>query len=386
MARTDQFRKHPVELNRRRLIKWYLLLAILLCGSASALFFKEDPISLAKERLKTKGFSIKPAYRSNPIDRSIRDVKRFLKMEEIRVSRADHYTVTESLEGIQGLNTLAPYIEHLSCGATKIRDSDALIIGKMYQLRHLELYGPDLTDMGVSNLSDLKDLEWFVLYAPQVTDAGLSWLHQCHQLKWLTLTDAKITGSTLKQISNSTELITLKIRNTLVKSSDLQYLTELPKFRMLILSGTQIDDAAAPYLKSMTSLTSVGLNETKVGDEVCQQLIAIPKLEYLELDDTSITDQGVQTLLEGCPQLKSLSIRRCDISANAFTAVKSWPIKLERLNVAGNKLSGAEILKILNDHESLESIGFNARNFDPEIVKQLDSLRATRLHQRLYSR
>lgn len=384
MTRTDQFRKCPVNLKRQRFNKWHVLLALLLCGGASVLFFKEDSISLAKEQLKASGYSVRPAIRRNPIDDSLLSLKSFFKMEEIQISRSEWHKEQEVLEVTAELNTLAPYIEHLSCGATKIRDSDALIIGQMHQLRHLELYGPDLTDTGVSALSDLKDLEWFVLYAPKVTDESLNWLHQCHQLRWLILNDTRITGATLKQISNSTGLITLNIGNTLVKSADLQYLTELPKFRMLILSGTQIDDAAAPYLKSMISLTSVELNETKVGDEVCQQLTALPKLEYLELDDTLITDQGVQILLAGCPQLKELSIRRCHISGKAFTALKSWPVKLERLTVSDTKITGEEILRLLNDHESLESIGYNSKNINPQMVKQINSIIEARLHRRVY--
>lgn len=373
-----------MNLNRRRFNKWYVLLALLLCGAGAAFIFKEDQISLAKAQLKASGYSVSPALRRNSIDDSLLSLKSLLKMEEIRISRSEWHKEQEALEVTAELNTLAPYIEHLSCGATKIRDSDALIIGQMHQLRHLELYGPDLTDTGVSALSDLKDLEWFVLYAPQVTDESLNWLHKCQQLKWLILSDTRITGTTLKQISNATELITLKIGNTLIKSADLQYLTELPKFRMLILSGTQIDDAAAPYLKSMISLTSVELNETKVGDEVCQQLTALPKLEYLELDDTLITDQGVQILLAGCPQLKELSIRRCHISGKAFTALKSWPVKLERLTVSDTKITGEEILRLLNDHESLESIGYNSKNINPQMVKQINSIIEARLHRRVY--
>ncbi|QDT44440.1 Leucine Rich repeats (2 copies) [Gimesia alba] len=375
-----------MNLKRQRFNKWHVLLALLLCGGASALFFKEDQLSLAKEQLKAKGFTVKPSYRRrrNPIDSSIHDLKGLLKIEEIEVYRSVWYKEQEALEVTAELEILAPYIDHLSCGTTKIRDCDAPIIGKMHQLKHLELYGPDLSNRGVSHLCNLKDLEWFVLDAPQVTDEGLNWLHQCHQLWWLILPDAKITGTTLKQISNTSELLTLDISNTLVESSDLHYLTELPKLRRLILTGTQIDDSAGRYFKEMTGLSSLVLKQTKVGDDFCQQLTVLPKLESLELDDTSITDQGVQTLLAGCPELKRLSIRNCNISGKAFTAVKSRPIKLEQLSVTGTKLTGEEIFNILNDHESLESIGYNSKNIDPQIVKQINSIREARLHRSLY--
>ncbi len=350
------------------------------------LFFKEDPISLAKERLKTKGFSVKPAPRSNSIDRSIRDVKSLLKMEEFRVTRSDYYTVTESLEGVEELNTLSPFIESLNCGLTKVRDSDALVIGKMHQLRHLQIYGPDLTNQGVSALSQLKDLEWLDLYAPQATEEGLSWLHRCTQLHRLFLTDARLGTRTLQQIANHRELTRIDMQGTWVKSTDLQYLTQLPQLYMLELNGTFLDDKAAPYFRQMKSLGTLHLNETEVGDQVCQALATLPKLNSLILDDTLITDQGVQILLEGCPELKDLSIRRCDITGKAFDALKFWPVKLESLNVTGNQLTGAEILKMLNDHESLQSIGYNPRNFDHAIVQQIDSIRQTRLNRNLYGR
>lgn len=307
-------------------------------------------------------------------------------MEEIEVYRIKWYTKQESLKVTEELKTLAPYIECLRCGLTKVRDSDALVIGKMHGLRHLQIYGPDLTNRGVSALSDLKDLERLELYAPRATEEGLSWLHRCTQLHRFFMSDAKLGTHTLQQIANHRELIRIDMQGTEVQSTDLQYLTQLPRLFMLELNGTFLDDKAAPYFRQMKSLGTLYLNETEVGDQVCQALATLPKLDSLNLDDTLITDLGVQTLLEGCPQLKYVSIRRCDISGKAFAALKCWPVNLEHLIVTGNRLTGADILKILNDHESLKSIGYNPRNFDPEIVKQIKSITQKRLHQNLYGR
>ena len=100
------------------------------------------------------------------------------------------------------------------------------------------------------------------------------------------------------------------------------------------------------------------------------------------LDDTSITNQGVQTLLEGCPELKRLSIRNCHISGKAFFAVKFWPVKLESLDVTGTNLTGEEMLMLLKDHETLESIYMTPKDCDPEIAKQIHSIREARRHRR----
>ena len=361
-----------------RQLKLFMLLVLLLAGVACALHFREDRLALAKKRLRDKGYSVRQAYRNNPVDQSIIDAKAFLKQEELSISQTERYQEKETLEVISELNTLAPYVEKLNCGLTKIRDQDAAVIGKMHRLRTLCLYGPDLTDQGVAAFSNLKNLEWLELYAPQATDEGLNWLQYNDQLSWLFLIDSQVGTQTLQQISSHRKLIRLCLQGTRVESADLQYLTRLPRLFMLELNGTFIDDQAAPFLRRMRSLNTLYLSETEVGDQVCESLTFLPELKELKLDDTLVTNQGVQALLEGCRQLKDLSLRRCDVSAQAFLQAKAWPVGLEYLSATGTEITGPEILTLIEKHPSLRVVGYNHRNTDPDLVRKIDKL----LHKR----
>lgn len=226
---------------QQRFKSWLLLFVLILCGGALFLSLRDNSVSQAKEQLTAKGFSIKPAYRQqdNFIESSLHDFKGILKIEEIEIYRTVWYKEEKTLEVTSELDILAPYIEHLSCGLTRIQDSDATVIGKMRQLKHLEMYGPQLTNRGARELSGLQDLEWFVLSAPQVTDAGLAWLQQCGGLKWLILSETSVSGGTLKQISHAHDLLTLDLGKTNVRSVDLQHLTNLHALRRLVLANTK---------------------------------------------------------------------------------------------------------------------------------------------------
>ncbi|MCA9004624.1 MAG: hypothetical protein KDA70_05065 [Planctomycetaceae bacterium] len=358
--------------------KWYLFFLISLGGLLIWLYFQEDTISLAKESLKTKGFYVRSASRSNPIDRTVLAAKRFLKRDELRIARIKWYTETESLAGIEELQTLAPFIVHLNCGLSKIHDSDAYVIGKMHDLRSLILYGPDLSDRGVLSLSRLERLESLELYAPKSTDAGLNWLHRCPHLHRLILGDAKLGTPTVQQLSQHYELRRLNLQGTLITSSDLQFLTDLPQLWMLELTRDFIDDSAAPHLRKMNSLGNLQLNETEVGDEVCSALSKLPDLSTLNLNDTQITDRGVCILLEGCLNLKSLSVARCDLTDKAFVDAKTLPVNLKTITITGNRITGQEIMNIYRRHPVIESINFNQSNYDPDIVDQIEQIRKTR--------
>ncbi|QDU52024.1 leucine-rich repeat domain-containing protein [Gimesia panareensis] len=355
-------------------LKWFLLLAVLSGGVALWFYFSIDPLARAKKNLRAKGYYVNQVYRSNPLDQSLINIKSFLKREELSVSYTKPHQKRETLEVAAELNTLAPYIEKLNCGMTKIGDQDALLIGKMHQLRQLQLYGPQLTNRGVAGLSNLKNLEWLELYAPQATDEGLNWLQQCHQLSWLFLTDARIGTPTLRQIASHRKLTRLNLQGTRVKSSDLQYLTGLPRLHMLELNRTLINERAAPHLIQMKSLAVLYLSETAAGDQVCQALTYLPQLTELKLDDTLITNQGVQAILEECFELENLSLKRCDVSAHAFIQAQIWPARLKYLSISGTGITGPELLDLIKKHPSLEMVVYDFRKADPEIVNQIESI------------
>ena len=364
-------------------LKWFLLLLVLLGGAVFFRYFTDDPLTAAKTQLSAKGYKVKAIHYSNPIDDSLGILKKILNRESLRVTCIEWYTPRESLEITEELDRLAPYIETLQCGLTKVSDQDALILGKMHQLKNLQIYGPDLSTRGVSQLSQLKHLTWLELYAPQATDESLRWLEDNDQLGWLYLSDSQAGTATMQRIAHHRELVRLDLQGTRIESSDLHYLTDFPRLHMLELNRTFIDDRAAAYLGQMQSLGTLYLSETEVGDEVCRALAELPELRSLKLDDTLVTDQGVQTLLEGRAPLKDLSLRRCDVSAKAFMEARSWPAELETLSVRGTAINGREILAMIESHPSLIIVGYNQRDTDLDIIEQIDAmLEKRRAHNR----
>ena len=66
-------------------------------------------------------------------------------------------------------------------------------VGKLTELRGLDLYGSTLTDDGLAHLKDLKQLRSIGLGATLVTDKGLVHLEKLDNLQWVWLPSRTVT-------------------------------------------------------------------------------------------------------------------------------------------------------------------------------------------------
>ncbi len=89
-------------------------------------------------------------------------------------------------------------LEYLNLSMTKISDAGLAHIGKLPNLKSLELssspdIGPNITDVGLSNLSRFTNLSEINLrLCNQITDAGLAYFDQLPKLTILALAGCKL--------------------------------------------------------------------------------------------------------------------------------------------------------------------------------------------------
>lgn len=364
--------------------KWYILSATvicLLCGLGSTIYYEHTVISEAENNIKANGYKV--VNHSGSIRKAL--TRKFPSIDwlksfsgEIGILRSDLQLSSHFSEINDDLKILSPLIVDFNCGRAKVGNQEAIVLGQMRKLTRLSFDGTNLTDKGAQSLSNLNQLRWLSIHAPQVTDKGMSWITHCPDLWRIYLTDAQIGEGTLKALSNLTNLDTVYLYSSTVHSSDLRHLKKLKKLRWLVLEDTKIDDKAAPFLQGLNSIQTLELGQTEVGDAVCEAVTNIENLRKIRLNKTDITDKGVRTILESCQMLEELSVRDCNVTANAFSGLKTCPKKLKTLLVNGTNMTGEEALQIYNDHPTLKSIGYNAKDTTPVILEQIKLIRELR--------
>lgn len=173
-----------------------------------------------------------------------------------------------------------PALRELSFTLCDFDDECLLPIGRLSQLRVLELPEGRLTSSGTKHLRKLTNLEKLDLYGTAIQD------------------------SAVKHLSGLTKLRDLRLGNTQVTDAGLQYLQKLTNLEHLQLLNTHITDIGLIQIGRFTKLKRLNLLGTHVTDKGLSHLRGLKKLEWLELRSTRVSDKGRKKIKQMLPNLK----------------------------------------------------------------------------------
>ena len=120
-----------------------------------------------------------------------------------------------------------------------------------------------MTDAGLKELKDLKNLQWLDLFGPPVTGAGLKELKDLKNLQWLNISEGHVTDGVLRTLreigllhalrqaqakdgkrpADPADVMTLDLTKTQVTDMGLMELKELKNLKLLNLSGIAVTGA-----------------------------------------------------------------------------------------------------------------------------------------------
>ena len=128
----------------------------------------------------------------------------------------------------------------------------------------------------ITTLKKFKHLESLNCHSKNLTDAGLSRLTELTQLRKLTLSSPRITNVGLIDLLEFENLQSLKLSDTSITDSGLKTVSRLKHLRELDLTSTDISDAGLAHLSKLDSLTILDLRRTQVtqsGKQAIQQAL-----------------------------------------------------------------------------------------------------------------
>jgi hypothetical protein len=126
--------------------------------------------------------------------------------------------------------------------ATAAGDKDMVAVGRLKDLRMLDLRDTQVGDAGLQCLGTLKDVRLLILHGTAVSDDGLAQLRNMPQLEVLFLEETKTTDRGLQHLKGLPNLRYLDLSGTQVTEAGLICLRDCPRLEVLVLAGCGVSD------------------------------------------------------------------------------------------------------------------------------------------------
>lgn len=176
-------------------------------------------------------------------------------------------------------------------------DREMRVLAGLSHLKVLRLAGNELTDAGVSSLSQLRNLEQLDLSRTRVTNEALTSIAKLKNLRMLFLSETSLDDANLDVIARLPHLGVLTLNNgTRISDTGVGALAESRSLTVLTVSGPLITNRAVVELAKMKQLTLLMLRDTNIDDESVDYLLQLKKLETLDISGGNITESGVQRI------------------------------------------------------------------------------------------
>ncbi|CAN5212285.1 hypothetical protein BH11CYA1_BH11CYA1_35540 [soil metagenome] len=153
-----------------------------------------------------------------------------------------------------------------------ITDDELLAIGRLVEIREIDISCTAIGDTGVACLATLVKLTKLNLSSTKVTDQGLAVLSHFKHLEELVLDD------------------------THIGDGGLSYAAKLPKLKTLSLSFTRVTNKGLAKLKQVAHLERLRLNCTRISDDGLTHVARMQSLKELWVRSTDVTYPGLVEL------------------------------------------------------------------------------------------
>lgn len=213
-------------------------------------------------------------------------------------------------------------LRYLDISQTMISDAGLVHIEGLMQLKTLDFHLTQVTDIGLKHLIQLNELKNLNLSNTQITDTGLESIGLLTKLKDLDLSWTQITGVGLKHFIALSHLQKLCLSHTKIAGAGLEQLKGLEELQILYLSGTQIGDEGLQYIKGLDHLIKLNLDQTPITDAGLKYLSGLTQLTQLNLAKTQISDDGL-IRLEGLKQLKGINLEKTRVTQSGVSRLVS---------------------------------------------------------------
>ena len=241
-------------------------------------------------------------------------------------------------------------------------DMSATAVSRLTQLRHLQFGAPGapLTDLGLTELQKLKELEDLKIDGSEFSDSGLAGLlEHAASLRFLRVRSSSplVHGEFLREVSGSQRLEGLALYCDQLQDRFLQLalgcenLTELQ-----VVYAEQVNGHSLSTIDLLPALKNVTFHKTGLDDEGLEQIARFKSLERLTIrENRNISDEGLQQLT-GLERLQRLDVSdNPQVSDAIFDICEHLP-SLVYLYTAGTGVTPEGVEQMRRERSGLQII------------------------------
>ncbi|NME70762.1 leucine-rich repeat domain-containing protein [Flammeovirga aprica] len=272
----------------------------------------------------------------------------------------------EPLNQWSGISTDNGFVTRIDLSYRNLSGEIPAALGKLTNLRYLNLSNNQLTGGLPSALGDLSNLKEMILYDNQLTGEIPSDLSKLSKLENLELSINQFT-SVPTALGNLTNLkvLTLSANPLTEVPTTLGNLTNLERLSM---SNSQLTIITVE-IGNLTNLKNLVLTGTKIT-EIPSSIGNLTKLEYLNLENNQLVDIPVE--FGSLTNLRSLYMRDNQLTGEIPASLGNLT-NLKEMLLFNNKLTG-EIPATLGNLTNLEMMDLSNNQLTGQIPSELGNL------------
>lgn len=192
------------------------------------------------------------------------------------------------------------------------------------------------------DITSLPRLKSLALINVPLTREQLTRLEHAQHLTRLRLVGSTLDAGSIRNLPRCRHLERLSLTETPLTDDILTALPTFPGLRSLDLGGTGITDRSFPWILQHGDLEALQLSATQITGENIPEGTPNSGIHYLVLADTRVTDEGLARLLTLSPNVDTLILNNCPVTAESVPALAKLP-KLERIFITGTGITAKQL-------------------------------------------
>lgn len=169
--------------------------------------------------------------------------------------------------------------------------------GVVFRFMSMEDSDTGKGDPALAALNHFTSIRSLDLEKAEVSDKGLNQLKDLKNLEFITLFSTETRGEFIKELTGCKRLRSLKLSHDAIDMSYLQYLAQYPQLCQLSLRRTKLTAQAAKPLMHCHNLQYLDISDNpQVDDGVIPVLLSLRKLQFLRTERTAISRSGLRSL------------------------------------------------------------------------------------------